>query len=310
MRPGEPEVRVSVVIPAYRAWATLPTVLDALEPQIVDCPDRECILVVSSDERDAAEVERRWPWVHVIALRTRAFPGRARNIAVERARGAAIAFTDADSPPAIGWLDELERALLPGLDGVAGAVANGTPESLVGTAGHLLEFSEWLPHRGAAARHAATCNLLVRRPELERRRFREDLWPGEDTIFTFPIGSRGKLAFASAATVHHLNRTSFREFLRHQQRLGASFFQVCAAVPFPGRIFATRPLAPISGFARLATLARRVARHPRDASAALLYLPLVACGLAAWTVGLTRAAWAKSRQPSPEQRRGELRRSA
>ena len=124
--------RISVVIPAYRAWNTLPRVLDALGPQIVGT-SRQAILVDSSGGAPVADLERRWPWLDVIALPERVRPGRARNVALQQARGELIAFVDADAIPADNWLDELERALVPGIDAVAGAVVNGTPRSAVGT---------------------------------------------------------------------------------------------------------------------------------------------------------------------------------
>src|SRR5207253_1661749 len=84
-----------VVIPAYRAWTTLPTVLAALRPQI-EGRNREAIIVDSSGDGRAADLARATPWARVIALPERALPGAARNVAYPEARGELIAFTDAD----------------------------------------------------------------------------------------------------------------------------------------------------------------------------------------------------------------------
>ena len=139
-------IRTTVVVPAYEAWKTLPATLEALRTE-VDRPDRELLLVESSGTVPADELRRRWPWAQVISLDSRTLPGTARNVGVERARGELIAFTDADAVPEPGWLDELEHALRPDKDAVAGAVINGTPGSAVGTSGYLLEFCAWLPNR-------------------------------------------------------------------------------------------------------------------------------------------------------------------
>jgi glycosyltransferase involved in cell wall biosynthesis len=282
---------ISVVIPAYRAWTTLPRVLDALEPQI-DGSTREAILVESSDPSSAEDLGRSRPWLKVIALPERTRPGRARNIALQRVRGDVIAFLDADAVPEQNWLDELDDALVPGLDAVAGAVLNGTPRSAVGTAGFLLEFSSWLPDGSRTIDHGASCNLLVRREALEGEGgFLDDLWPGEDTVLTVPFARRRGLGFAPNARVRHVNRTGLREFLRHQRRLGASFAAVCAHVDVKHRWIARgRSWALLSVPLRLAAVAARLRRNPREAAAATRVLPLLVLGLAAWAVGLGEAS--------------------
>jgi glycosyltransferase involved in cell wall biosynthesis len=155
--------------------------------------------------------------VRAVVPPAQVLPGPARNIGLEQAGGEWLAFTDADALPEPDWLDALEQALSPGADVVAGAIVNGTPNSVVGTSDYLLEFAAWLPGRAGQPLHGATCNLLVRRHVLAQAGgFPADLWPGEDTVFTFPIGEAGRLAYAPNARVRHLNRTGFREFLRHQ----------------------------------------------------------------------------------------------
>jgi len=283
-------VRTTVIVPAYQAWATLPATLAALRPQ-VERPDRELVLVESTGTATADELQQRWPWAHVLSLGSRTLPGTARNLALEHAHGELIAFTDADAIPEPDWLDELERALGPDVDAVAGAVVNGTPGSAVGTSGYLLEFGAWLPGRRGAPPHGATCNLLVRRDALERLGgFRSDLWPGEDTVVTFRLGEQGRLAFAPQARVSHLNRTRFLDLLRHQYRLGASFSAVCREIDFPLRSATRLPFSLVAGPLRVPSLWVRLARwralprgHPR-----LLPLALAAGG--AWSAGLTTAA--------------------
>jgi glycosyltransferase involved in cell wall biosynthesis len=277
-------VQATVIVPAYRAARTLPRVLAALEPQVRRA-GREVVVVESGGEADL--VRRLAPWARVVERAERTLPGHARNLAVQEARGELIAFLDADAVPEPGWLDALEAALEPGLDAVAGLVANGTPRSPVGTAGYLLEFSELLPGRRAPLVHAVTCNLLVRRSALVRDGgFPEDLWPGEDTVLTFRLASAGRLGLAPDARVAHLNRTGFVDFLRHQRRLGRSFGGVCAEVDFPHRRLARPALAPLAFLLRLGALGRRVLPHPRQALGAVLLFPLLVVGLAAWSAGL------------------------
>jgi len=282
------EIRTTVILPAYRAWTTLPAALEALRPQ-VDRPDRELVLVESSGEASQQELADRWPWARVIAPAERTLPGRARNLAVREARGELLAFTDADAVAEPEWLDELERALTDDVDGVAGAVLNGASESVVGTADYLLEFSDWLPQRRLPLLHGATCNLLLRRAVLEGAGFPEDVWPGEDTIVTFRLGAEGRLAFAPRARIRHTGRTRFRDFLDHQRQLGAAFGTVCETVDFPFGSLARRRYGPLLPAFRVVGVVRRIRGNRPVIKAALRASPLIAIGAVAWSTGLIRA---------------------
>ena len=243
----------------------------------------------SSGGDGASDVARAHPWLRVVALPERCLPGRARNIGAAQAGGDLLAFLDADAVPEPRWLDRLAASLTPGTDAVAGAILNGTPWHPIGTAGYLLEFSDWLPRRRGAIADGASANLLVRRAALDAAGgFAEDLFPGEDTVLTFRIGQQDRLRFAPDAGVRHVNRTSWPEFVLHQRRLGAAFAGVCDRTAFPHR-WASRPwLAPLAAPLRLAALARRVAWSPTEAAQAIAFLPILMAGSAAWAAGVAR----------------------
>jgi GT2 family glycosyltransferase len=287
---SDDSIRTSVVIPAYRAWSTLPAVLDALEPQLG--PDREAILVDSTaGDRPQAYVGR-WPWLRTVTPRSRVQPGPARNLGAAHSRGALLAFLDADAVPGPAWLDRLERRLTRDADAVAGSVLNGTPGSAIGTAGYLLEFSEVMPSRRWPLRHAVTCNLLVRRNRFEADGgLPDDIRAGEDTVFTFRIAADGRLVFAPDATVHHINRTTLAPFLANQRLLGAGFVRVCRAVPFQHAWVSRGPMLLFALPLRVGALAGRLMADRGEARRALRALPAIGLGLAAWLVGAAGAAW-------------------
>ncbi len=273
------------MIPSYRAAATLPGVLAALEPQVRG-RGREVVLVDSSGDGSARRVCREFPWVRLVELPERTLPGRARNLGARAARGNLLAFVDADAVPEPDFLDALEGQLLPGVELAVAAVCNGTPRSPTGTAGYLLEFLDFAPFRRRPPAHGAACALLVRRSAFERvGGFPEDLWPAEDTVFTLKVTERTPLKFVPSARVVHLNRCGLRPYLAHQRMLGASFRAAARRAKLPGSRFATPPLIVLAGPLRLLSLALRLGRHPREALTALLVAPWLALGLAAWSAG-------------------------
>ena len=279
-------VRVSVIVPAFKAGRTLQPVLDALRPQIG--ADTEVLVVESSGSSAAAALERAVPWVRVIAPAERTLPGAARNLGARAAFGSELVFLDADAVPGSAWLSSLRMSRVrSGATAVAGAVRNGTPGSATGTSSYLLEFSELFPHRRGLPLHGATCNLLVVRDAFEAAGgFCEDIWPGEDTILTAPWGRAGRLQFASDAAVWHLNRTALNDLLRHQHRLGRSFAVVCDRVDLPYDRFSRWPLLAAAPLLRLGALGGRLSDQPALLRRAARLTPLLALGLASWTAGV------------------------
>jgi glycosyltransferase involved in cell wall biosynthesis len=280
---------VAVIIPAWRAWSTLDRVLDSLESQLH--PGDEAVLVESSADGRAAALRASRPWLNVIEMPTRTPPGAARNIGVEATNAPLVAFVDADAVPDPQWLDCL-RASLGASTAVGGCIRNGTPSSLTGTAGYLLEFSEWLPGRRQPTPDTlASCSLLIRRTSyVTAGGMAADCWPGEDTLLTFPLGRRGELQFSAHSGVTHLNRTGLMTFLRHQVRLGRSFATVCQRSAFEPRWLGSRWLAPLAAPARLISLSRRLSGQPELARQALMAAPLIVIGLCAWSVGVVRGS--------------------
>jgi glycosyltransferase involved in cell wall biosynthesis len=296
-------IEISVVIPAFRAWNTLPRVLEALAPQ-VDSPEREVLVVDSSGDGRAVTMGARWPWARFIIEPQRTPQGRARNIGAAASRGRLIALLDADCVPAPDWLDELERYAEHRTPMVAGAILNASPRHPVAVAAHLLDFNEWLPGRKTPPGHAASCNLLVTREAfLGAGGFAEDVWTAEDTLLSFGFGGNRRLAWAPQARVRHVHRTSVLQLALDQYKHGVGFATICTRLDFPhAHLVRQRRFTRVFVY-HLLGIGRRLITHPAELARACLVAPFLVVGLAAWQRGLTRA----SQHPFPSLPPSDLR---
>ena len=107
-------MRLSVVIPAYNAAATIGEQLTALTEQHWD-DSWEVIVADNGSTDDLAGVVRgyadRLPGLRIVDASERRGAAFARNAGVRAANGDAILFTDADDVVGAGWLTAMGRAL-------------------------------------------------------------------------------------------------------------------------------------------------------------------------------------------------------
>lgn len=205
---------VSVIIPARDSGTTLRRTLDALAAHD-GAASFEVIVVDDGSEDDTAAVASRYPFVTVIRSEMSQGPGAARNRGVAAARGAVLAFTDADCIPTPGWLRE-GLAALSQSDLVQGRVA---PDVEVART----PFDRTLEVDGDRGFYQ-TANLLMRRETFDRtggfrdwalerprrwsrdrRRGRASRTPiGEDTLLAWrAVRAGARSTFSDQALVHH-----------------------------------------------------------------------------------------------------------
>lgn len=215
----------------------------------------------------------------------------ARNVGVAAARGAFIALTDHDCIVPRDWLARLlARHARGSYAGVGGAVANGTPASVVGTAAYWIEFNDFTPGRPSGPVSGVPhCNVCFRREALPSGGPFPAVPPcAEDLTFNHRLTEAGAVIYFDASiVVTHRNRTDLRAYLAHQYVLGTGSAVARRLVPLRGRVFVQRPiLTPLLPAVRLVgTLGRIARRHPASLPAVLALLPLLAAGYTAWTVG-------------------------
>ncbi len=285
---GEPVI--SVVVPSYRPGTLLAGCVEALLRQEVPVP-YEVIVVDSTADGTAERLAARFPACRTIALETRTPQAMARNIGVAAARGEYVALTDHDCLVPPDWLARLLRRHAAGeYAAVGGAVANGTPHSLVGTAAYWIEFNDFTSGRRAGpVAQVPHCNVCFRRAALASDRPFPALPPcAEDLTFNYLLTTAGEtIFFDPEIVVTHLNRTRLDAFLSHQYELGRGSAIARRLVPLPGAVFVRHPvLAPALPLVRLGGTVRRVAgRHPGRLPLVSALLPLLLAGYACWTAG-------------------------
>jgi GT2 family glycosyltransferase len=282
--------RISVVVPCYRPGALIDGCLESLRAQDLDGL-YEIIVVESSGDGTAERLQARFPGVRVIAPPTRTYPAEAQNIGVAAAAGDLIAVTNHDCRVPPDWL----RRMIARHDSetyavVGGAVANGTPDSWIGTAAYWSEFNEFTPGRAAAiVAGVPQCNVCFRRSALVGPApFPTVRFGAEELTFNYELTRAGhRFFFDPTIVVTHVNRTTLAAFFGHQRVLGTGSAMARRLVPLAGAVAVRhRVLIPLLPLLRLGRLLGRVARrHPRDLPAVLALAPLLFVGYVVWAAG-------------------------
>ncbi len=287
--------RVSVVVPCYRPGELIDGCLAGLCAQDLGEP-YEVIVVESSGDDTARRLASAFPTVRVIAPPRRTLPAEAQNIGVAAARGAFVAITNHDCRIPPDWLrNMLDRHAAGDYAAVGGAVVNGTPASLVGSAAYWCEFNEFTTGRPAGVVSGVPqCNVCFRRTALVGATpFPTVRFGAEELTFNYELTRAGGVFFFDPAiVVTHVNRTALNAYLRHQRILGIGSAMARRLVPLSGTVAVRHPvLIPLLVPWRLARVVARVAaRHPADLPRVLLLAPWLLVGYAAWATGFWTGA--------------------
>lgn len=298
MPPSEPIV--SVIVPCYNSERTIRACLTAILNQRTSVPF-EVIVVDSSVDRTPHIVETEFPAARLIHLESRTFAGAARNIGVRATKAPLCLMIDSDC---IANPDLIERMVArhgeTELAAVGGSLRNGTPKSLSGWTGYLLEFKEFIPN--APMRDVSTvptANVTYRRETLEHfGYFDDDMWLSEDVLFNWKIHSSGKrILFDPAIEVTHLNRTGWKEVLSYQVSLGQCSAEARRRGGLPGDVLLRHPaLIALMPFVRLLRAAQWLAKMDRETFLMFLLIsPMYLLGGCFWSVGFFKGAKAFTR---------------
>ena len=293
---------ISIVIPSYNSENTIGKCLDSLRKQSY-AGHYEIILVDSSTDRTPEIVSLNHPEIKFIHLAEKTDPGTARNMGVAEARGDIIALIDSDCVAAHDWLDRIYNAHEGNLNTVGGAVLNGNGrEDLVGLAGYIAEFREFIPGRPKReVIHNPTCNISYKRRIFETYGgFQREYYPQEDLVFNCRLNAAGeKIVFDPSIQVYHRHRSKLGEYLSHQMRIGRITSRVLKEISLEGSFIArNRALAilliPFLPFVKLIrTVGSFLWCDPATICRKPQVLGIFALGLIYWTIGFSQGVFVK-----------------
>jgi len=177
----------------------------------------------------------------------------ARNLALKQARGAFIAFTDADCVVESEWLDKL-LAGFTGDSRIGGSGGNQmSPQDdtdfgklvtqFMKSVGFVIDYMKGEHIRVILTDHNASCNALYKKEVFEAvGGFCEGLWPGEDVDFDYRVRKAGfLLTYTPEAVVYHYRPSTTKGFIRMMYNYGRvqallirkyGFFRRLHAAPF------------------------------------------------------------------------------
>jgi glycosyltransferase involved in cell wall biosynthesis len=290
---GEP--LVSIIIPCYNSEQTIRPCLEALINQNTSVAFDITVVDSSSDETPQI-VEQDFPSVKLIHLEKRTFAGAARNVGVRSTQAPFCLMIDSDC---IARPDLIERMIARHGEShyaaVGGSLRNGTPTSLSGSTGYLLEFRQFMPSAPMRlVTTVPTANVTYRREALERYGcFDDDMWLAEDVLFNWKMYKSGeRILFDPEIEVTHLNRTGWRAVLTYQISLGSCSAEARRRGGLPGDVLLRYPaLIMLMPFARLVRAAIWLAKTDRQAFLVLLLIsPMYFVAGCFWAFGFFQGA--------------------
>ena len=202
---------ISVIIPIYRQWESLPDLIAALAGQDFPLRSRVEVLLIDNDPADPTSRPALPDWIRLLPCST---PGSyaARNLGAGAARGRLLAFTDADCRPHPNWLSALYAAAKEKepRDLLAGPVTITVPQGA--SIWQIFDAVRGIPQANFVSRgYAATANLALPRALFEALGgFDARRLSGGDAEFCRRAGRQGYgLTLVPGAVVDHPARDSF-----------------------------------------------------------------------------------------------------
>ena len=280
---------ISVVIPSYNHPEKIFQCVKSILKQEVE-EGFEILVVDSSSEThqarigDLCAIDDR---IQLIKLSQQTYPGAARNIGIEKAKGNIIALIDADCVANEGWLKNILANIQPNVI-LTGVIKNGTENNMVGTCSYLVEFNNFLEFNETRREinAAATCNFSARKEVFEKVGGFSDDRAFEDILFCHRFKkSGGEIHQIKNISVSHINKTDIKGVVQNQNMLGRFSAKVRKKNDMPPELIFKVPFLAFAliGFRYLSIFSRVVST--KHIFKFLLFSPVIIYLLIWWSVG-------------------------
>ena len=296
---------LSVIVPCYNSELTIRQCLTAIVNQQTDIIF-DIIVVDSSSDSTAKIVEEEFPSVRLVRFENRTYAGAARNAGAKATSARYCLMIDSDCVARPDLIQRVvERHREESYAAVGGSLRNGTPRSLSGWIGYLIEFKEFMPTAPMRLEKSIpTANLAYRHEALEQHGyFDEEMWLAEDILLNWKMYKSGeRILFDPAIEVTHLNRTGWRPVLTYQVSLGSLSAAARKRGGLPGEILLRYPLLILlMPFVRTLRAAQWFAAYDRKVLRLFLLMwPLYLLAAAFWSFGFFREVMEESWQRASE----------
>lgn len=234
-------IDVSVIIPALNQERTLGKCIESLLAQDLPREQFEIIIVDNGSTDRTRDVIEAFPVRYAFEPKRSSYTARNRGLSI--ARGRVVAFMDADCRAEPSWL----RSGLRAIDDRRGDLVAGSIRARSAPIPNLYEIYDrfkYLNQRENVSRngYAATANLFVRRDTIEELSgFDGSMISGGDRDLCLRARDRGlEIAFEPDAVVQHVARSTLRQILRKNERIGFGVFQLLRRRP--DLLFKTLPM--------------------------------------------------------------------
>lgn len=290
------EPLVSVIIPCRNSERTIRLCLTHLKNQQTAVA-YDITVVDSSTDQTPAIVAEEFPEVQLIHLEQQTFAGAARNLGIKATQSTYCLMVDSDC---LAEPDLIDRAVARHGEAeyaaVGGSLANGTPSSLSGLIGYLIEFKEFTPNTPMRLEKGIpTANVMYRRDALERfGGYDQDMWLAEDILLHWKMHLAGEqILFDPAIRVTHLNKTGWKQVLGYQVDLGRLSAVARRRGGLPGAfLLKYPPLVLVMPFVRLWTALVWFVKNDRGVLPIFAVIwPMYLLAATFWSFGFLSESW-------------------
>jgi len=287
-------MNASVIIPSYNSEKTIEQCIKSLISQKTDFK-YEIIIVDSSDNDTVANIANRFTKIKFIRIKHKTFPGIARNIGANEARGALLVFVDSDVVVSECTIQDAIMYSKTGHSVFAGAVDYCSQNKKNGfkKIEWFFEFNSYYPSMREGTRWCLPAVFLAVSREIFVKEKFINMETGEDVELSARLHNDGNiLYFTPKIRVFHVFQSSFSRLFMKSINFGIGDIEIRLIYNVPGSYFIHKPFLKflaIPGFAliKLAKITYRNVRYNRwrDKFLYFCFLPIILILILGWMLG-------------------------